>query len=484
MFKEYVCRNLPLKFNNRLLLVDEDGINDKVHYSDYIRSQGYETVFYSNDLDFRIEYEYVLKNTDKKLAVITLEHDYIPYDIRTRCYEYKVSFSNLFSRLNAAELKNHSNIDYDLLSFAYDKLFGDISSREATRSFLEKDLSKDIKEYIDCLVSKLKGRANECGTYMDWIGLSSQKAYIDVLAAKNAIQIDYAEVNSLFKNFILTSFGKLSSVVNMQSPVIVSKAMEYMHSKSEKFALIVMDGMSQFDWNILKESFEDIEYVETGMYAMIPSTTPISRQCLLSNKYPMQLQHPWQLDKEKNEFVECAKNLGFNDNQIVYGRGYDTQLDLITKCAAIIINDVDDIVHGQRQGKTGMLQSIEHLKTESKLKKLTKELIQSGFDVYITADHGNVDSTGMGQLKGAGIDVETKSRKMLVLKDFADKDMWKNKYDMIDYPKYYLPKEYDYLICDYEKSMDAAGKSVMTHGGISIDEVIVPFITIKAEDNK
>jgi hypothetical protein len=54
---------------------------------------------------------------------------------------------------------------------------------------------------------------------------------------------------------------------------------------------------------------------------------------------------------------------------------------------------------------------------------------------------------------------------------------------MIDYPKYYLKKDYDYLICKVGDSFDAKDEDVMTHGGISIDEVIVPFITIKAVDN-
>lgn len=51
---------------------------------------------------------------------------------------------------------------------------------------------------------------------------------------------------------------------------------------------------------------------------------------------------------------------------------------------------------------------------------------------------------------------------------------------MIEYPKYYMNKAFDYLICDVGDSFDAKGEEVMTHGGITIDEVIVPFIKIKA----
>ena len=75
--------------------------------------------------------------------------------------------------------------------------------------------------------------------------------------------------------------------------------MEYMHDHSDKFVIIVMDGMSEFDWQIIKGSFEGIIYSKTNIFAMIPTTTSVSRQCLLSNKYPSQLLEPWKQSKEK-----------------------------------------------------------------------------------------------------------------------------------------------------------------------------------------
>lgn len=81
---------------------------------------------------------------------------------------------------------------------------------------------------------------------------------------------------------------------------------------------------------------------------------------------------------------------------------------------------------------------------------------------------------------GTGVETETKGRRMIVLKDFANKAELVEKYGLIDYPKYYLTKDYDYLLCDIGDSFDAKGEDVMSHGGITIDEVVVPFITIKA----
>ena len=181
--------------------------------------------------------------------------------------------------------------------------------------------------------------------------------------------------------------------------------------------------------------------------------------------------------------MDCARSLGFLDKQISYHRGYDADFSAVIRCGAIIINDIDDMVHGQKQGRIGMLNDLGVMAKQKKLVDLTKRLLTAGFDVYITADHGNTTRKGIGKLMSSGVETETKSRCMLVLKDFADKESLKSKYDMLEFPKTYLPKEYDYLICNTGKSFDAKDEEVMSHGGISIDECVVPFIKIKAVEN-
>ncbi len=72
---------------------------------------------------------------------------------------------------------------------------------------------------------------------------------------------------------------------------------------------------------------------------------------------------------------------------------------------------------------------------------------------------------------------------MMVLKNFADKEVFIQKYGMLEFPKTFLCKEYEYLVCGTGTSFDPQGELVMSHGGITLDEVIVPFIRIKTEDN-
>ena len=181
------------------------------------------------------------------------------------------------------------------------------------------------------------------------------------------------------------------------------------------------------------------------------------------------------------EFIDCARNLGYTDPQIGYERGYDAQFGSFVRCGAVIINDVDDMVHAQTQGRLGMFNDITVLANQKKLLEMTKRFLAAGYDVYITADHGN---TAMHRPWESSWEPVLRWRqravRMVALKDFADKAGLIEKYGLVEYPKYYLPKEYDYLICDVGDSFDAKGDEVMTHGGITLDEVVVPFIKIKA----
>ena len=262
-------------------------------------------------------------------------------------------------------------------------------------------------------------------------------------------------------DFVLKGFGKLSVEMSPSAPVLVSRTMEYITDHSKKFVFIVMDGMSEFDWRIISKSFADIHYEKGQSMAMIPTVTSISRQCLLSNKFPKELENPWSQSKEKKEFIECAKSLGFTEAQIGYERGYDADFGAAVKCAAIIINDVDDMVHGQLQGRLGMYNDIKVLADQHRLVDTVRRMLAQGFDVYISADHGNTPCTGMGKLMKTGVETETKSRRMIVLKDFANKDSLFEKYEnLIEYPGYYLDKQFDYLICGVGESFDAKGDSI------------------------
>ena len=129
----------------------------------------------------------------------------------------------------------------------------------------------------------------------------------------------------------------------------------------------------------------------------------------------------------------------------------------------------------------GMYNDVMLWAKEGKMQKLLKELLDKGFCVYITADHGNTHCVGGGNIKKHGVETETKSKRIVVLKDFADvsEDL---KARTFEYPGYYLKKEYQYRICNGRTSFDNKNEDMMTHGGISLEEVIVPFVKVRKKN--
>lgn len=484
MFDSYFLNIASAQYEDRLLIIDTINLQARVDYMSNLKKNGFELVLYQNDLQLRLDLDSC--KAAEKIAIIAHPMDYIPYDIKQRFFCFELKLESLFPRLNADAIINYLGLNYDLLTMAYEDDFDDHYEVEQTVDFIkEKAYSEEyIKRFVDTIYASINEEFLKAKTIKDWYAIAIQKARADLEGAKVAYYGDASLCNSKFQEFFLAKYGSLSMEMDKNGPVLVKSAMEFMHDHSKKFVVIVMDGMSLFDWWILRDSFADLQFEEGYSCAMLPTTTSISRQCLLSNKFPSELEEPWKQSKEKAEFIKCAQDMGYDRLQIDYQRGYDVTFDTKIKCGAIIINDIDDMVHAQFDGREGMLEDVGKLANRSKLVHLVKKMLDEEFDVYITADHGNTPCVGIGKLKNTGIETETKSRRMLVLKDFADKQVYLDKYGMIELEKKtFLPKAFDYLLCAEGQSFDDKGDQVMSHGGMTIDEVIVPFITLKAVNN-
>ena len=417
MFGDYVFEKSAGQYKKKICLIDSDDLETKARYSSVFQAHGFHIVHYIDDLTFRVNYSALLDSDEQKMVIIAASDCYIPYDILAKCYVCKLSYKYLFPNLNDMVLREQSGLNIELLTLAYQHDFENHTDRKDTETFLRlKMYSRGIIEcYLRQQYQEIISLISSNVSYRAWLRVAELKANIDLMAAKYDISFETSEINRLFCSYAMADFGKLSSEINPDTPVLVSSAMEFIHDRSDKFVLIVMDGMSEFDWGILKQSFNDIPYNQKAVFAMIPSTTAVSRQCLLSGKYPSQLMEPWKQSKEKSEFIECARKLGFKDSQIGYARGYNAEFSSFVKCGAVIILDIDDLVHAQYQGRVGMLNDDTVLMEQNKLSGMVKRFLKQGYDVYISADHGNTPSIGLGRLMGTGLEMETKSHKMIVL---------------------------------------------------------------------
>lgn len=481
MIEQRIKDQLSTAYENRVLVHDADSFSTVFDYVRLLTDLGYEVIRYSDIEQFRFLYESDIKGTSKRVAVIAESHYYIPYDIRKAFYGVSLSFDAIYPKLNASVIKKHID-DLALIDFAYDSLYEAAQSESKTAQFIEQHAlsAENIGQYIELADKALLRDAEETKTNTDWISIAKRNAKLEVYAAQIGKTRNQKSINDLFATFVFDGYQKLSGIISKDAPAILPKVIDSI--AGGKTAIIVADGMSLFDFDILSRYLSEFEYDYGCSFAMIPTTTSISRQSLLSGKYPKQLDNPFSLAKEESGFFETASIHGYTKQQTYYGRGYDAIPGPLVRFAAIIINDFDDMVHGQKQGRQGMYNDDTLLANTGKIQELIMHLIDQGFSVYLTADHGNTSCIGSGVVKKTGVETETRSKRMLVLKDFAEASAELSEKTII-YPGYYMDKSYQYLICKDNTSFDNKNEEVMTHGGITLEEVIVPFVKIRRKSN-
>ena len=478
MIGERIEKAMNLSGVCKLMVFDRGGFINVYDYTNLLSLQGFRIVRYNNVEAFRLEYEEIIKTANERIAVLVESEIYVPYDIQQMFQKRILSLDVVFPRLHADTLKRFSR-DIDLISYAYEECYEDLKTPNETEKFIDSSALSEsvIKSFCQVKISALSELCETATHYTDWIAIAKNKAKTLYYATKASIDIDFSFADAAFSRFIESGYARLSSEVGALAPAVVTKTLGFTCGMNNpKVAIIVMDGMSLFDFEVVSRFFTDIEYVLNGTFAIIPTTTPISRQSLLSGKYPRELDKPFSLSGEEKEFISAGEKLGYSSNQIEYLRGYEPNFGSLSKLIAIVINEVDDIAHGQRQGRTGMYNDMNVLGKEGKLQRLIKDLARSGFEVYITSDHGNTPCVGVGGFR-SGVEIQSKSMRMAVLKDFADKHELIDQY-ATEYPGHYLDKSYTYYVCEPGVSYDSKGEKVMTHGGMTIDEVIVPFVRI------
>ena len=493
MIRERIENMMNLSGINKLMIFDHSNFGGIFDYTSILKNHGFKIVPYTSVEAFRLEYEETLKTTTELIAVIVKHEIYVPYDIQQNFRKVNLSLGLVFPKLHADTLSTYAR-DVDLISFAYDSCYADAKTSADTEDFIHNTALSEAMISRYCMV-KMKLLKQSCETtkrYTDWIEIAKSKAAIHYYAVMASIDIDLSFSDEGFMQFIESSFASLSSELGASAPAIVTKTLKFIsetswsaaqpstHSSNpanRKIALVVMDGMSLFDFEVISRYFTEIEYEVDGTFALIPTTTPISRQSLLSGKYPRELEKPFSLVNEERGFILLGEELGYAKNQIQYLRGYEPNISQFAKFITVIINDVDEIVHGQRQERIGVYNDMQVLGKSGKLQGLVKMLVSSGFEVHITSDHGNTPCVGVGGFR-SGVEMQSKSMRMVVLKDFAEEHTLLKKFT-IEYSGTYLDKSFKYFVCEPGFSFDSKGESVMTHGGMTIDEVIVPFVKIK-----
>ena len=174
--------------------------------------------------------------------------------------------------------------------------------------------------------------------------------------------------------------------------------------QTQKIALIVMDGMSYDQWLCIKAELDlgGYDLHEDTLFAWLPTLTSISRQSIFSAAVPFYFgqylgstakeESHWKRFWEDNRLgSHCVQYMRMNGTGDI-GAELEKQVNLkSTSVMGIVLNVIDDIMHGMNLGSAGMHSQIRHWAKQGHFGSLLKLLIDNGFELWITADHGNLE---------------------------------------------------------------------------------------------
>jgi hypothetical protein len=112
------------------------------------------------------------------------------------------------------------------------------------------------------------------------------------------------------------------------------------------------------------------------------------------------------------------------------------------------------------------------------VERLFAFLLGEGFSIYVTADHGNVDAVGVGK-PNQGVIAETRGERVRVYRSESLRADSAAAYpDTVSLEIAGLPANFMPLFAGGRSAFVPMGDQVVVHGGVSVEELIVPFVKV------
>lgn len=331
----------------------------------------------------------------------------------------------------------------------------------------------------------------------DWLCFANelgliQQQYLKIGDYQESFQENVAKANEAFKQWMIVNFRQIRSLPVMPKPKMVHQIPHYLARQADtKIALIVLDGMSFTQWHLIKDFLHSTawHFEEDAVFAWVPSVTSVSRQALFSGYEPRFFANTiastykekslwtafWEEQGFSKQNIAFEKSLGlsaYNQQELAY------QFSPAIRIYGAVIDVIDQFMHGAAQGLQTVQSELNTWLHSQYLAHFIEDLMNAGFEVYLTADHGNVECTGRGRI-GQGATVESKGERARMYSSLNIRNHTANEQqDTMIWDDTSLPNDYHILLAEKNGAFVPKNQKIVTHGGIHIEEMIVPFIKV------
>lgn len=344
-------------------------------------------------------------------------------------------------------------------------------------------------------------------SYRDWAALS--RRFGEVLARFHALDALRAEglkadiaklqatTDECLRQWVTNHYADLPSLPVVKGPVMVHHVPRFLSIRrgagEAKIALLVFDGLAVDQWVQIREALAKraprLGFEEGACFAWLPTLTSVSRQALFSGLKPRDFADTIEsTSPEPAQWLRFWQDQGLRANEVMYRKGVKrtdqlTELSVSIsatsiRVAGIVVDTVDEIVHGAVLGKRGIASQIESWCESGFVDQLLTLLLDTDFHVYLTADHGNVEAVGQGRPnQGAAPELRGERvrtyRSEALLTESAAANLNTYRLDVAG-----LPTNFMTLFAGGRTAFMHREEHAVVHGGISLEELLVPFVKI------
>ncbi len=445
------------------------------------KEQGLEIVK-GSQLSLRIHFELHYKQNPNSRYVYICNHaNALLPDLKKEGVKLEFSITDVFPLFADKTLLRKESLD--VLEVLYSEYVGKRVSLTEGKCILA-NINSRVSEQHQISVATFRYRL-QVGDF-DWKDLPRTIRDISTILTEaigagviDDLWNEVIDLNQKFQKWLDESYFSTLVSSSLIAPKSVNRILPHLstnYHQDDKLALVVVDGMSYWQYIILKSYLKKNGFKtnDNSIVSWLPSITMLSRQAIFRGETPLQdyQQNP---QNEAKLWKNYWQQRGFSDFEVQYLYNTDefTINDGVKRLSFVTI-EMDEKIHASADLKE------LHLLTEYWCTRFISKLeaiAEKGFTIYFTADHGNVLAKGWRSIK--------QEEKVYLFKDgsrgdrhliYTDKEE-QNRFANANAELNLL--SHDNWLCLRDDKCFASNKTEkITHGGSHFMEVAIPFIKI------
>lgn len=368
----------------------------------------------------------------------------------------------------------------------------------------------------------------ESRTYDDWVDIYKRLVHWELeLSSTNSsmtetLQMQKEEANIGFAKYVKNNYMDWMTASGdaerpLMSPDIFKKKVFPLLNSGEKVFLIVIDNFRYDQWRVIAQEAGDMFDIDEDMYmSILPTATQYARNAIFSGLMPSKIAEMFPelwVDEDEEEgknlneapliqtqIERFRKHYTFSYHKVNDSQGADRFLEHYNECRnndlnVLVINFIDMLSHARTESK--MVRELANNESayrsitqswlrHSVLSELFKLLSQNDYQVVLTTDHGSIRASKPIKIVGdrntntnlrykLGKNLAYQSKEVFTIKEPQRAQLpapnLSTSYVFATGNSFFAyPNNYNYYVQYY--------KDTFQHGGISMEEMLIPLITL------